>query len=89
MGFYFKGDQLYTRRGQIKDEDVTPWTSILMDMRQPITIPEMTGFAKFLTCSLVSIHWIRTGRWSCTGTNGCDDCKIGIYCKFARNLGIR
>lgn len=55
MGFFFKGDQLYTRRGQIQDEDVTPWTSILMDMRQPITIPEMTGFAKFLTCSLVSI----------------------------------
>ncbi|KAG2182804.1 hypothetical protein INT44_005784, partial [Umbelopsis vinacea] len=52
MGFFFKGDQLYTRRGQLQDEEVTPWTSILMDMRQPITIPEMTGFAKFLTCSL-------------------------------------
>jgi hypothetical protein len=58
MGFFFKGDQLYTRRGQLQDEDVTAWTSILMDMRQPITIPEMTGFAKFLTCSLVSTFFI-------------------------------
>jgi hypothetical protein len=55
MGFYFKGDQLYTRRGKVEDEDVTAWTSILMDMRQPISIPEMTGFTKFLTCSLVSL----------------------------------
>jgi hypothetical protein len=87
MGFFFKGDQLYTRRGQIQDEDVTPWTSILMDMRQPITIPEMTGFAKFLTCSLVSIA---TGHWRENWTRCSNKLTfLGVYRQFERNICIR
>jgi hypothetical protein len=54
MGFYFKGDQLYTRRGKLEGDDASTWTSILMDMREPIDIPEMTEFGQFLSCSLVS-----------------------------------
>lgn len=54
MGFYFKGDQLYTRRGKMEGDDASAWTSILMDMREPIAIPEMTEFGQFLSCSLVS-----------------------------------
>lgn len=54
MAFYFKGDQLFAKRAEIKEEDVDIWTSFIMDLREPFEMPDLDEFSTFLTTSLVS-----------------------------------
>ncbi|GES82823.1 hypothetical protein GLOIN_2v1661590 [Rhizophagus clarus] len=51
MAFYWRGDQLFAKRGSIDDTDQA-WTTFLMDMREPTEFPNIEEFARFLANSL-------------------------------------
>ncbi|CAG8597455.1 8335_t:CDS:2, partial [Racocetra persica] len=51
MAFYWQGDQLYVRHGPIDNSDST-WTTFLMDMRNPLKLPDLDEFGRFLATSL-------------------------------------
>jgi len=51
MAFYWRGDQLFAKRGPIDDTDKA-WTTFLMDMREPTEFPDIEEFARFLANSL-------------------------------------
>ncbi|CAG8703351.1 13798_t:CDS:10, partial [Dentiscutata erythropus] len=51
MAFYWQGDQLYVRHGPINNSDST-WTTFLMDMRNPLKLPDFDEFSRFLATSL-------------------------------------
>ncbi|ORX61525.1 hypothetical protein DM01DRAFT_1404308 [Hesseltinella vesiculosa] len=52
MAFYFKGDQLFARRAPVPEDERDDWTVFLMDMREPLEMPALDHFAKFLTTSM-------------------------------------
>ncbi|CAG8587187.1 9394_t:CDS:10, partial [Dentiscutata erythropus] len=51
MAFYWQGDQLYVRHGPIDNSDST-WTTFLMEMRNPLKLPNLDELCRFLTTSL-------------------------------------
>ncbi|RIA91695.1 hypothetical protein C1645_692396 [Glomus cerebriforme] len=51
MAFYWRGDQLFAKRGPIDDKD-QDWTTFLMDVREPEEFPNIEEFARFLANSL-------------------------------------
>ncbi|PKC14058.1 hypothetical protein RhiirA5_269102 [Rhizophagus irregularis] len=51
MAFYWRGDQLFAKRGPIDDTDKS-LTTFLMDMREPTEFPDIEEFARFLANSL-------------------------------------
>lgn len=61
MAFYWRGDQLFAKRAPVpksqQDRDVDetgrPWTTFLMNLREPMDIPDRDEFSKFLASSLV------------------------------------
>ncbi|EPB82838.1 hypothetical protein HMPREF1544_10405 [Mucor circinelloides 1006PhL] len=52
MAFYFKGDQLFAKRADVPEKDIDPWTSFLMDLREPMEMPDFDHFSRFLTTSM-------------------------------------
>ncbi|KAJ3313963.1 hypothetical protein HDV04_001269 [Boothiomyces sp. JEL0838] len=52
MGFLWKKDMLYTKRGKVPTELVNPWTVFYLPCREPFPVPDMRTFAKFLVTSL-------------------------------------
>lgn len=52
MAFYFKGDQLFAKRADVPEKDVDTWTSFLMDLREPMEMPDFDHFCRFLTTSM-------------------------------------
>ncbi|KAG0933842.1 hypothetical protein G6F57_009475 [Rhizopus arrhizus] len=52
MAFYFKGDQLFAKRADVPEKDVDSWTSFLMDLREPMEMPDFDHFCQFLTTSM-------------------------------------
>ncbi|KAI7898765.1 uncharacterized protein BX663DRAFT_579996 [Cokeromyces recurvatus] len=52
MAFYFKGDQLFAKRADVPKENDDLWTSFLMDLREPMELPDFDHFCKFLTTSM-------------------------------------
>ncbi|GES95293.1 hypothetical protein GLOIN_2v1834046 [Rhizophagus clarus] len=50
MAFYWRGNKLYTKQGEQKSTD--DWTTFLFDMREPIELPDVEEFARFLVNSL-------------------------------------
>ncbi|KAI8818837.1 uncharacterized protein EV422DRAFT_167088 [Fimicolochytrium jonesii] len=52
MAFLWKGDMLYTKRGILPPEAVTPWTTFFLVMRDPIDIPDTDQFGRFLATSM-------------------------------------
>ncbi|RIA78752.1 hypothetical protein C1645_810982, partial [Glomus cerebriforme] len=52
MAFYWRGNQLFTKQGPIEDKN-EGWTTFLMDMRDPLKLPDFEEFARFLANSLV------------------------------------
>ncbi|KAI9494351.1 hypothetical protein BDB00DRAFT_974372 [Zychaea mexicana] len=52
MAFYFKGDQLFAKRADVPEENRDSWTSFLMDLREPMELPNLDDFAKFLSTSM-------------------------------------
>jgi hypothetical protein len=53
MAFYFKGDQLFAKRADVSENQMDNWTSFLMDLREPMEMPDFEQFSKFLTTSMV------------------------------------
>ncbi|KAG0163756.1 hypothetical protein DFQ28_010199 [Apophysomyces sp. BC1034] len=52
MAFYFKGDQLFAKRAEVSPAEQEDWTSFLMDLREPMEMPDLDDFARFLTTSM-------------------------------------
>lgn len=52
MGFYWKQDMLYTKRGHIPDAQVSEWTTFFLNARDPIPLPSRPLFAKFIATSM-------------------------------------
>ncbi|KAJ3148016.1 hypothetical protein HDU86_007584 [Geranomyces michiganensis] len=52
MGFFWKGDMLYTKRRPLPPEAVTEWTSFYLTMREPVDLPDTVAFGRFLATSL-------------------------------------
>ncbi|KAI9302818.1 hypothetical protein BJ944DRAFT_242011 [Cunninghamella echinulata] len=52
MAFYFKGDQLFAKRAEVPEKERDPWTFFMMDLREPMEMPSLDDFAKFLTTSM-------------------------------------
>jgi hypothetical protein len=52
MGFFWKGDQLFTKRGSVPQEIQSPWTSFLMNLREPMSVPDIEDIGRFLATSL-------------------------------------
>ena len=52
MGFFWKGDALYTKRGIVPPENITEWTTFWLSCREPLELPKYDDFARFLATSL-------------------------------------
>ncbi|KAJ3027400.1 hypothetical protein HDV00_011219 [Rhizophlyctis rosea] len=52
MAFLWKGDMLYTKKGPIPESEVSQWTCFFLGLREPIDIPSVQEFGKFLATSL-------------------------------------
>ncbi|BFZ57400.1 hypothetical protein PYCC9005_004452 [Savitreella phatthalungensis] len=50
LAFYWKGDQLFTRRAKLPQND--EWTNFALKMREPQEIPNLRSLTKFLATSL-------------------------------------
>ncbi|CAJ0849192.1 15951_t:CDS:10, partial [Entrophospora sp. SA101] len=51
MAFYWRNDQLFSRMGDIKQDDMI-WTTFLMDTRRKENLPNIGSFGRFLATSL-------------------------------------
>jgi len=56
MVFYWKGNQLFTRRAKLPNFD--RWTTFLLESREPAEIPDLKGLCKFLATSLTFVKLI-------------------------------
>lgn len=54
MAFYWKGNQLFTRRAKLPRFD--QWTTFLLESREPTEIPDLKGLCKFLATSLTFVN---------------------------------
>jgi hypothetical protein len=57
--FVWKGDNLFTRKGVIPDNDVSEWTSFYLNLREPMDLPNSVDFGKFLINSMAFTSNIR------------------------------
>lgn len=67
MGFFWKGDALYTRRAPAPptapSASGAPWTTFLMDLREPTPFPESPlALTQFLMTSLTFTHRVHAVR---------------------------
>lgn len=57
MAFFWKGDQLFTRRGAVPSPD--EWTTFYLSLREPMDIPDIKAFGKFIATSLAFTRNVR------------------------------
>ncbi|KAJ3412284.1 hypothetical protein HDV05_000995 [Chytridiales sp. JEL 0842] len=50
MAFFWKGDQLLTKRGPVSKKD--DWTTFYLKLREPVEPPNVANFGRFLATSL-------------------------------------
>ncbi|RPA73228.1 hypothetical protein BJ508DRAFT_419112 [Ascobolus immersus RN42] len=53
MAFYWKGNQLFTRRATLEKPD--PWTVFFLDNREPTDLPDIKSFCRFLATSITFV----------------------------------
>lgn len=53
MAFYWKGNSLFTRRAKMDTHD--PYTTFLLDYREPTELPDLRRLCKFFTTSLTFV----------------------------------
>lgn len=63
LGFYWTGDQLYTKSAVYK-ENTFNWTSICLELREPLELPEFDEFGQFLCKSLLFTYSLSTASFS-------------------------
>ncbi|KAI9197496.1 uncharacterized protein BJ171DRAFT_519741 [Polychytrium aggregatum] len=64
MAFFWKGDQLFTKKGKVPAESVSALTTFLLNLREPIDVPNLGDLGRFIANSLaftenlgsVSVH---------------------------------
>jgi hypothetical protein len=52
MGFFWKKDMLYTKRGSLPEKARSEWTTFFLACREPIELPAVDEFARFLASCL-------------------------------------
>ncbi|KAK9702383.1 hypothetical protein K7432_011269 [Basidiobolus ranarum] len=52
MAFYWRNDQLYAKRGPREEGSSDPWTTFVLDLREPMEMPNMDDFRPFLARSI-------------------------------------
>lgn len=67
MGFYWQGDQLYTKSAAHQSEDGAKWTSICLQLRELYEMPDPDAFSQFLTKSLLFTSALMTASFSVNG----------------------
>lgn len=60
MAFLWRKDMLYTKRGQLPAESQSEWTTFYLPCREPIPVPDMPEFARFIATSLAFATQIKT-----------------------------
>ncbi|KAI8915690.1 hypothetical protein EDD86DRAFT_185483 [Gorgonomyces haynaldii] len=60
MGFFWRNDALFTKRGKMPPESVDQWTTFFMPTRDPIPIPDTNDFARFICTSMAFSTRIKT-----------------------------
>lgn len=63
LGFYWNSDQLYTKSAEYK-ENTFDWTSICLELREPLEIPEFDEFGQFLCKSLLFTYSLSMASFS-------------------------
>lgn len=66
MGFYWTGDQLYTKSADYK-ENTLNWTSICLELREPLELPEFDEFGQFICKSLLFTYSLSIASFSVDG----------------------
>lgn len=66
LGFYWTGDQLYTKSAAY-NENTENWTSICLELREPLELPEFDEFGQFLCKSLLFTYSISIASFSVDG----------------------
>jgi hypothetical protein len=58
LGFFWKGDQLFTKKATLSaEQEEQKWTSFLMKLREAMPTPSLSDFSRFLaTCLLFTEH---------------------------------
>ncbi|ORX44853.1 hypothetical protein BCR36DRAFT_334006 [Piromyces finnis] len=51
-GFFWKGDQLFIKKGTVPEDKQSQWTSFILNLRNPLEIPDTNEFSRFLVTSL-------------------------------------
>eukprot|EP00158_Paraphelidium_tribonemae_P010002 Partr_v1_DN29026_c1_g3_i5_m58732 putative HATPase_c domain protein len=52
MGFFWRGDQLYTRKGKSSVDESGVWTTFFLQLRDRMEIPPIDDFCKFVAMSM-------------------------------------
>ncbi|KAJ3107750.1 hypothetical protein HDU97_003420 [Phlyctochytrium planicorne] len=52
LAFFWKGDQLFTKKGKVDDANTSPLTSFYLGLREPIETPNVVEFGRFLAASI-------------------------------------
>jgi len=52
MAFFWKGDQLYAKKGTTPPESKSGDTTFLLKLREPMEHPDVTVFGRFLATSI-------------------------------------
>ena len=65
MGFFWKGDQLYTKVGKLPSptevsNNGNRWTSFIMSLRETMAFPDTTTFSEFLAKSILFTTSLKT-----------------------------
>ncbi|KAJ3355282.1 hypothetical protein HDU91_005683 [Kappamyces sp. JEL0680] len=59
MGFFWKNDMLYTKRGDLPPGSESSWTTFYLPTREPVPLPGIDDFGKFIAMSLAFASNIR------------------------------
>ena len=52
MAFLWRGDALFTKRGQIPQNQMDEWTTFFLTLREPMDLPKASEFGRFLATSM-------------------------------------
>lgn len=86
MGFFWKEDMLYTKRGELPKDSQTEWTTFFLSCREPIVIPDTESFAKFIATSLALSSSIKNVT---VLLDGVELIKFDRKCSIPRPLDIQ
>ncbi|KAI9221451.1 hypothetical protein BC828DRAFT_404910 [Blastocladiella britannica] len=60
LGFFWRGDALFAKRGKIPADQVDHWTNFSLDLREPQELPGLNDFSTFLAHLLIFTESLAT-----------------------------